>query len=334
MLKHHSRIFTLTVFLILILGVFLFFLMTQQLRDTPERESTRYGITFSTVYAKQLGLDPSKAYRTLIEDLGVRVVRLPVYWSEVETSQGQFDWTLLDQLLEYSEALGVKVTLVVGTKVPRWPECYTPDWAEMLSAQEQHRFGVDMIETTVNRYKDSIAIERWQVENEPFFPFGTCVQLTQAQFEERVDLVRRLDPTRPIQVTVSGEMGPWSVEKKAADVLGISMYRLVWNDLFGYFMYPLIPEYYYARAQIAKRDVARVIISELQAEPWFPEPREKRSLAQWYLAFDADAFRNNLKFVEDAHLPEVYLWGAEWWMLLRENGDERLWEVAKEVFQK
>ncbi len=307
--------------------------MTKRLTETPELEPTHYGITFSTVYAQQLGLDPKEAYRTLVEDLGVRAVRLPVYWSEIETASGVFDWALMDQLIEYSQALGVKLTLVVGTKVPRWPECYTPDWAEMLSQEGQHQGGVNMIEQTVQRYKDSAAIERWQVENEPFFPFGTCVQLTQVQFQERVDLVRRLDPTRPIQVTVSGEMGPWVVETNTADILGISMYRLTWNELFGYFMYPLIPEYYYVRAQIAQKKVARVIVSELQAEPWFPEPRERRPLAQWYQAFDAEMFRNNLKFVEDAHLPEVYLWGAEWWLLLRQNGDERLWEVAKEVFQ-
>jgi hypothetical protein len=332
MLKHHSRIFTFVLFLILILGVFLFFQMSRQLLGAPELEKTRYGITFSTVYAKQLGLDPRESYLTLVEDLGVRAVRLPVYWSEVEIAPNEFDWALMDQLIDDSEALGVKLTLVVGTKVPRWPECYTPDWAEMMSHEEQHRAGVKMIEATVNRYKNSAAIERWQVENEPFFPFGTCVQLTQAQFEERVDLVRRLDPTRPIQVTVSGELGPWTVEKSQADVLGISMYRLVWNDLFGYFMYPLVPEYYYVRAQMAKRDVARVIISELQAEPWFPEPIERRTLSQWYQAFDADMFENNLQFVENAHLPEVYLWGAEWWVLMKENGDDRLWEVAKNIF--
>ena len=43
-------------------------------------------------------------------------------------------------------------------------------------------------------------------------------------------------------------------------------------------------------------------------------------------------FNVNLKFVEDSNLPEAYLWGAEWWYLLKKNGDERLWNVAEEVF--
>lgn len=328
------RLLSWILLLTLILGIFLFFQMARKLQDRPVLPPTRYGITFSTVYAEQLGLDPMETYQTLVEDLGVRVVRLPVYWSQIETEQGRFEWDLMDQLIEYSQRLGVKLTIVVGTKVPRWPECYLPDWAKPFSPDAQQKAGIKMIETTVERYKNSPAVERWQVENEPFFPFGSCRQMTIPEFRERVDLVRSIDSTRPIQVTVSGETGLWSVERDAADILGISLYRLTWNELFGYFLYPLTPEYYYLRAQLAQKDVERVIVSELQAEPWFAEPRQNRTLAQWYNAFDEELFRNNLRFVENAHLPEVYLWGAEWWTLLKVNGDDRLWNVAKEVFKK
>ncbi|MBI5370117.1 beta-galactosidase [Candidatus Uhrbacteria bacterium] len=317
---------------IFFLGVFVLYWLYHNRLDHPQLEPTRYGITFSTEYAGQLGLDAAQTYRSLIEDLGVRSVRLPVYWSSIEREKGSYDFALLDQLVAYSQAMNVKLTLVVGTKVPRWPECYVPDWAEVLGVNEQQRAAIDMITTVVTRYKDSSAVERWQVENEPFFPFGTCPTMTVAQFRERVEAVRKLDPARPIQVTVSGEIGPWSTETDEADILGVSMYRLTWNDLFGYFMYPLSPEYYYVRAQLAQQRVSKVIISELQAEPWFPEPREKRTLAQWYQSFDAQMFDNNLQFVKDTHLPEVYLWGAEWWALLKTHGDDRLWNVAKEVF--
>ncbi len=317
---------------VFVLTLFLFTWVFMRLLQPTEISPTRYGITFSTRYTKQLGLDSSKTYRALVEDLGVKAVRLPVYWSEIERAQGQFDWELMDQLIEFSNAKKVDLTLVVGSKVPRWPECYIPDWAEMLDARGQQIAVLSMIEAVVERYKNTQAIERWQVENEPFFPFGNCPEMTQAQFQERVDLVRRLDPTRPIQVTVSGEIGPWTVEAEAADVLGISLYRLTWNDLFGYFMYPLFPEYYYSRAQLVQGKVERVIVAELQAEPWFPESLDRRTLEQWYLAFDAEMFARNLKFAREAHLSEVYFWGAEWWYFLKMSGDERLWQVAKEVF--
>lgn len=331
---HKSHHLTFSLLGVLALGVFLFSWIATTVFAPTAYPPTRYGVTFSTRYADQLGLDPREAYRALIEELGVRSVRLPVYWSEIERAQGEFDWELMDQLVAYSDALGVRLTMVVGVKVPRWPECYVPDWAEMLNTGEQHRAALSMMQTVVDRYQGVKAIERWQVENEPFFPFGLCPSLTVAQFQERVDLVRSLDPSRPIQITVSGEIGPWTTEAEAADILGISLYRLTWNDLFGYFMYPLSPEYYYTRAQLVRGDVERVIISELQAEPWFPEPLESRSLDHWYQAFDTEMFENNIAFVEDAHLSEAYLWGAEWWYYLKSHGDERLWNVARGVFSE
>ena len=297
--------------------------------DFPE---VQYGVTFSTEYAQQLEMDPFQTYRQLVEELGVKQIRLPMYWSSIERERGEYDWDLMDQLMEYSSQHNLALTLVVGAKVPRWPECYIPDWAEGLDPSTQQRAVLTWIETVVNRYKDSTAVVRWQVENEPFFPFGVCPNMSEAQFQERVDLVRRLDPTRPIQITVSGESFSWFPETDSSDILGFSLYRLTWNDAFGYFLYPLTPEFYYARAHMAKKHVQQVIISELQAEPWFPEPLETRSLDRWYQAFDAQMFQRNIQFVENVHVSEVYLWGAEWWLYLKQHGDPRLWNVALDLF--
>ncbi len=324
--------FRLGLIVVLVAAVVLFAWVATKLLQPVEFVPTQYGVTFSITYAKQLGLDPAESYRALVEDVGVRRVRLPVYWSEIEHDPGVFDWTLLDQLVNYSDVRGVDLTLVVGVKVPRWPECYVPDWAEMMDDGARHEAALSMVRAVIERYKNVKTISRWQVENEPFFPFGECPNLSVAQFRQRVDLVRTLDPSRPIQVTVSGELGPWGTESDAADILGISMYRLTWNDLFGYFMYPLTPEYYYARAQLAGSSVDRVIVSELQAEPWFPESIASRSLDHWYRAFDVETFRQNIRFVEESHLSEVYLWGAEWWYFLKEHGREELWNEAKNLF--
>ncbi len=254
-----------------------------------------------------------------------------MYWSDIEPQQGNFDWEQYDWLVKYSQSNDIALTLVVGSKVPRWPECFVPDWAEKLNDQYQHQHALDIIKETVNRYKGYGAVERWQVENEPFFPFGDCRQISLEEFNERIELVRSLDD-RPIQATVSGEVGPWKDVAKSADVLGISLYRQTWNDLFGYFVYPISPEYYYIRSKFVEGDVDRVIVSELQAEPWFPEAIESRPVVDWYEAFDAQMFQNNLDFVKQARLPEAYLWGAEWWYLLKLNGEPRLWNTAKTVF--
>lgn len=293
-------------------------------------EETQFGITFSSMYALQLGHDPIEMYRALLDDLDVRRVRVPLYWSDIEREKGVFDWSMPDALVALSQEHGASLTLVVGMKVPRWPECFVPDWAETHSPGEQHQYTLAFIEQAVRRYRDSSAVARWQVENEPFFPFGQCPKITPRQFDERVEIVRSLDD-RPIQATVSGELGSWRDSARAADVLGISLYRQTWNDTFGHFIYPLTPDYYRLRAALVRDQVEDVVVSELQAEPWFPEPIAARPMLEWYDAFTAQAFVNNVAFARDAGFAEAYLWGAEWWYALKKAGDDRLWEAARGV---
>jgi hypothetical protein len=328
-MSHHPRIaawFTLTVVAISVVFAFAWGWVNDREKIEPE-----LGVTFSWVYARDLGFEPEEMYSAILDELGVKKVRLPIYWSEVETNKGVYQWEIPDRLIKTSEDREVELTLVIGMKVPRWPECYIPDWARSLDDNDLQKAVLGFIEETVKRYQDSTSVIRWQVENEPFFPYGECPTITTAQFQGRVDLVRDLDD-RPIQVTVSGEIQPWLLSAKSADVLGISMYRETWNDLFGYFIYPLTPSFYYFRANMMRDSVDRVIVSELQAEPWFPEPRESRAPKDWYNYFTAEMLEKNVEFVKEAGLSEAYLWGAEWWYALKQEGDSRLWDKAGEVF--
>ncbi len=318
--------------LIFLLAVGIFTYAWVWVNEKPIGEP-EYGITFSSHYTDELGLDIEQTYSTLVMELGVSNVRLPLYWSDIEKAPSEFDWSVSDSLVALSESEDVNLTVVVGMKVPRWPECYVPDWAEGFDEDHQQQAVLSFIKEAVNRYKDSSAVVRWQVENEPFFPYGECPLISIEQFKQRVELVRSLD-ARPIMVTVSGEIGPWLESAQAADVLGISMYRQTWNDLYGYFVYPISPEFYFARATLVRDNVDAVIVSELQAEPWFPEPIRSRPLTDWYHYFTAEMFETNVRFAQEAGLPEVYLWGAEWWVALHNAGDDRLWQVAKEVFSK
>jgi len=293
----------------------------------------RYGITFSTTYTSYLGLNVEQTFKTLVDDLGVRAVRLPVYWYDVEPNKGDFRFETLDWLVKYAEDHGVKLTLAIGEKVPRWPECYVPDWARTIHSDDKQTEVKALITAIVNRYKNSPALERWQVENDPYFLFGVCEQTRESDLKDRINLVRSLD-AHPIQMTVSGEIEPWADMLGKADVLGISMYRKTWNQVLGYFVYPLTHSFYTWRLMLADVFFKQVIVSELQAEPWFPESLHSKPLSYWYDAFDAKAFEDNIKFIEATHAKEVYLWGAEWWVYMKVHGDERLWNVARKIFIK
>ena len=329
---HKSRAAHVTALIAVIIATAVVFSFASEwVNDRPEIKTT-YGVTFSTLYSDQLGLSYQDVYQSLVEEVGVKQVRLPVYWSEVEHNQGEFDWTRYDWLFEYSKEHGVSVVPVVGVKVPRWPECFSPDWAETMSEDAHHNAAMTFIRETVERYKSNDAIVRWQVENEPFFPFGICPEITTDQFLERAELVRHLDD-RPIQITVSGEIGPWLDQAQEADVLGFSLYRQTWSDAFGYFVYPLSPEYYFIRTGLVSGYVDEVIISELQAEPWFPELIENRTPTQWYEVFTKEMLQENADFAQETGVSETYFWGAEWWYYLLKADEPRLWDKAITIFQ-
>lgn len=311
-------------------GLFLFARISIALRQTP-KQSIRYGITYSTIYAGYLGLDPIATYHDLVENLGVRVVRLPVYWSEIEPKKDVYDWNQLDDLVKYSEAHQVKLTLAIGHKVPRWPECFIPGWALKISDTDQQKDVLNMIRSVVSRYHDSRAVEKWQIENEPFLPFGVCQQMSETDVKEEITLVHSMD-TRPVQMTASGEMEPWGSSAHMSDVFGISLYRITWNNLFGYFTYPLSPLFYRVRALPILASGKQMIVSELQAEPWFSEDLKDQSVSYWYSVFTAEDLAENVRFAKDVGFSEVDLWGAEWWVYLKQHGEDRLWNEAKKLF--
>lgn len=299
--------------------------------SVEKKEETVFGITFSSIYAEELGYDPVDLYKDILAELDVSHVRLPIYWSEVEQESSIYDWSVVDELMDVSEQQQIDLTLVIGMKVPRWPECHIPEWLEDAPNRLQHESVLRFIEEVVHRYKEYSSVHRWQVENESFFPFGECPTTSTAQLKERVDLVRSLDD-KPIQITVSGELGSWLVSAEQADILGISMYRETWNDVTGKFVYPLTPAYYTFRSNVIRSSVSKLIVSELQMEPWFFAPIDSRPREEWYDDFTVEMFHQNVSFVQDTSISEVYLWGVEWWYALKQAGDDRLWEAARSLF--
>lgn len=295
-------------------------------------EPLKLGITFSTIYSQNLGLDPRETFLALLEDLQIKDFRVPIYWSEIEPVRGEFNWETLDFIVAEAGHYDAKLTLVIGRKVPRWPECFIPNWAEFLTGNKADEAMLAMEKAVVERYKNNPAIERWQIENEPFFPFGICPAPSQELLDKEISLVRSLD-ARPIMLTVSGEMDPWLSTARSADVLGVSMYRVSYNPIFGFVPYPLAPVVYRLRAWLVSPFVKEVVISELQAEPWFIESFEDLTDKERALAFTSEDLENNISFATKTGFSQAYLWGAEWWYLEKLSGRSELWEKAKILFR-
>lgn len=293
-----------------------------------------FGVTFSAPQARYLKLNAWETYISLMDELGVRHIRLPVYWNETEKPRGTYDWKETDYFMQEAAKRGVKITLVIGAKVPRWPECHLPTFIQEEIGTPA--YGDDLLgfmKTTVERYKDSPALYRYQIENEPLFPFGVCPAPDLELLKREVALVRGLDPQHDIQLTVSGESESWLDLAKQADVLGVSLYRVVWNKHIGPIVYPHSAAWYAVQRQTITPWVKHSLISELQGEPWLDGGLMPEDIRAAYAAFSAERLRDHVAFAKRTGFSEVYLWGVEWWYYLKVHGDSRLFDEARTIFR-
>lgn len=290
-----------------------------------------YGVSFDPVYAEYLGVNAGQAYETLLNEWGFRRIRLSAHWNMVEAKRGHYNFSDLDWYVDHAAAAGAKVVIALGQKTPRWPECHEPGWATQLSATENRQALLHYITATVEHYRDRPGVEFWQVENEPFLDFGDCHTLSRADLKEEISLVKQLDPAHPTITTDSGELSLWWRAGNAADYFGTTMYRTVWNRMFGYFTYRLLPPGWYPlRAWLLGRSLATSFIMELQGEPWSADgPITNMSLPQQYQSMNIDRLKENVAYARRSGFPRAYLWGAEWWYWLEKNGHTEISDFVK-----
>ena len=316
-------------------------------RTTPDpNRPIKWGVTFSQKFSNELHPEPGgwqKNYDAILDDLGVRHVRLVAYWDLIEPADDQFDFSDLDYQMRRAQEVGADVVLVMGKKVPRWPECHNPSWTRefpILNSQFPNRLEEELFEyigVVVDRYKNSPALKYWQVENEPFLPFGDCASVSGKIVDAEIAHVRLIDSTHPILITDSGELGLWYAAAKRGDVFGTTMYRRVYNEVFGFIEYPVGPGFFRLKEGIIRfliQDYEKeFLVIELGMEPWLPRALRDAPLEDQFAVFDFPFFQDSIGFAKDVGFGAYYLWGAEWWYWLKEkHGDERFWNEAKKLF--
>lgn len=318
-------------FLIAVMVLGLFFVDVIKNDLGLDQQDVLFGATFSKTYAEGLGLDWKAAYIASLDDLGVKRYRIPVYWTDLERIRGRFDYSVVDWQVQEAAKRGATVVLAIGRKVPRWPECHVPEWTKRLSEDEVRAEVIEMLRAVVTHFKDDPTVVVWQVENEPLFQFGECPEPDRKFLQREVATVRSIDD-RPIMITESGELSTWVNVAGITDILGISTYREVWTRYIGYFYWPISPKYYTQRARAILPLVDRIIVSELQAEPWAPGAIQDISVAQQLQAMNPTKLAENIAFVRRIGFSEAYLWGIEWWYWLKEKGHSELWDAGKQLF--
>lgn len=304
----------------------------------PPAQSVVWGVTFSPLMSKNLGLDWRANYAAIITDLKPRSLRLISYWNSVEPNPHQFDFVDLDWQMNLARDENISVILVIGQKTPRWPECHFPAWLDYTDTQVREVSLLEYETAVVNRYKNYPNFLYWQVENEPFLLFGECPSPDAGLLEREIALVKSLDRKHQILLTDGGEFGDWYRAAVRADVFGTTLYRKVYNRVFGEITYPLTPEFYPLKETVVKRLAGKpdekFIVIELGLEPWTKKQIYEIPPEEQLLLFNINDFKDTVIYAREARFDVYYLWGAEWWYAMKTKYNHpEFWDFAKNLYK-
>lgn len=298
----------------------------------PEIGDVRWGVTYSELMAEKFKIDSDEALRAIISELKPSGIRLVAYWDRIEREAGKYNFRSLDTQMNICRDAGVPVILTVGQRVPRWPECHIPLWAD--SKRDLPKY----LRAIVERYRGYGNLLYWQVENEPFLLFGECPPSDRELLKKEAALVRELDPSRKILMTDGGEFGDWYRASSISDIFGTTLYRKVYSRFFGEMTYPLTPEIYPVKQDIVKfftgKSDQKFIIIELGAEPWTDRQIYEMTPAEQVKSFTISEFRENIDYALKARFDTCYLWGVEWWYYLKKHGEDVYWRYAAEIMRE
>lgn len=323
---------TFAIFISVLFGIY----ATSEIIDASFKEvpNPNYGVSFSKKYADELGVNWKENYTALLDDLKFRDFRLMSYWDVGEPEKGKYEFADLDWQMDEAHKRGAKVSLGLGLRQPRWPECHRPHWLSTLDKAQQEEALFDYIEVVVKRYKTHPALLSYQLENEAVNSwFGECTaaDIDKERLEREYAHVKKLDSEHPVWMSLSDQHG-LPLGEPTPDKYGYSVYRVVWNDKSGpfefYLTYPTPVWYHKMRAWWIKTFKHRdIFVHELQLEPWGPTATRDLSLEEQNRSMNKKQLSENVEFARKIGAPDIYTWGGEWWYWRKTvHHDPTIWE--------
>ncbi len=296
--------------------------------------------SFIPAYARGFGLDPKETLDAMLRDLDIKHLRLVGYWNQIEATQGQYDFSELDWQFEKANQEGADVSLAIGLRQPRWPECHMPEWAKTQPKAVWAAELKDFMGAVIDRYKNHPALESYQLENEYFLKvFGICPDHSRDRLIDEFYFVKGRDPHHPVIISRSNNAIGTPINEPTPDLYAVSVYKRVWVPFVGrYVEYPF-PAWFYAflagtEKIIQDRDT---VVHELQAEPWPPrgKPIAEVSLEEQNKSLNAERLHGRFEYGRATGMKEIDLWGVEYWYYRKVMlNDPSVWDAGKEEFAK
>jgi hypothetical protein len=307
---------------------------------TQSGKPITFGASFVPGYARSFGLDPKETLHAMLYDLEIKQLRLVSYWSDMEREQGTYDFSELDWQFDKANAAGAKVSLAIGLRQPRWPECHMPEWAAKLPKDVWAAQLKAYMSAVIARYGDNPALESYQLENEYFLKvFGICPDHSRDRLIDEYHFVKGLDENTPVIISRSNNALGTPINEPTPDEFAVSVYKRVWVPYVGrYVEYPF-PAWFYAflagtEKIIKDRDT---MVHELQAEPWGPRGQGLKdiSLEEQSKSLDAERLRGRFQYGRATGMKHLDLWGVEYWYYRKVKlNDPSVWDAARDEYHK
>lgn len=285
----------------------------------------------------------------LLDLTGTKRVRLAVEWSEVEPRPGEYDFRLVDAMLEEASRHDATVLLGVGVKALRHPEFYIPDWVtakadlpnnDVISNDPYLRDrALEMVATVVRHTAASDAVDSWAADNEPYVASSRAEAWTLSRefVATEAQTIRANDPRgRPVVINHGQHFvfdRRWEDALADADILGASVYPFRNYDIAGrQYVLPILEigplgPNYAAQSRAAHEQGKQFWITEMQAEPWFDGDMRTLSPENPSKNLTHHNLDSVVAYARRSGADRIYLWGAEWWLYESEKFGDSSWLV-------
>jgi hypothetical protein len=169
-------------------------------------------------------------WRRLVR-LNLNTVLAPVYWELIEPKEGEFDFTLVDGLIEEARACDLRLVLLWFGSWKNSMSCYAPEW----------------VKTDQQRFPRARAKDGWAVEILSAFSRANCDADARA-FTALMKHIRQVDSKSHtvIMVQVENEIGMLADARDYSDAANKAFEQQIPDELIEYLVEhkeTLIPEF-------------------------------------------------------------------------------------------
>lgn len=295
-----------------------------------------FATTFSHRQLRHLSCSVFDALDKAIE-LNLNYLRICTYWDEIETAEGEYDWSLLEKILNVCQSRQQSVVLTLGVKAPRYPEFYFPQWMksrDLKNKKNQEKI-INFVKKTVEKFKNLACIKYYQVENEALDPSGPDnLTIPFSLLKQEISVVKKLDSRKIIVSLWGNQLSRRKLLPKlaeVADIIGIDIY-------FKQFIKKVLNKSFYLGPLDSQSKIAKLLlgveqevwIMELQAEPW--EENEQAYLSNNTRSISPEKIKLFYKKINQLPISTVFFWGFEYWYYqLSKNNNPSYFETISQI---